>query len=79
MNMNTKTVTLDKAIEAARKLPQEAQEALAKELLERVEEFSAPERSPERQVVIKDRLSRPLKEVSLDDLMAMLRQYNPAL
>jgi hypothetical protein len=77
--MNSKTVTLDKAVEAARKLSPEAQEALARELLERVEDFSAPERSPERQAIIEDRLSRPLKEVSRDDLMAMLRQYNPAL
>lgn len=77
--MNSKTVTLDKAVEAARKLPQEAQEALAKELLDRVEEFSAPERSPERQAIIRERLARPLEAVSREDVMVMLRRYNPAL
>ncbi len=76
---NTKTVTLDEAVEAARKLPNDAQAALASELMERIEDVSTLERPSDRQKIIKDRLAKPLKAISRDELMAMLRQYNPAL
>ncbi|PIW29818.1 MAG: hypothetical protein COW30_03940 [Rhodospirillales bacterium CG15_BIG_FIL_POST_REV_8_21_14_020_66_15] len=72
-------VTLDDAVSAARKLPSDAQAAIARELMEQVEDFSTPERSAERQKIIKDRLSKPLRAISRDELTAMLRRYNPAI
>jgi hypothetical protein len=76
---NSKTITLDKAVEAARRLPENAQAELAAELMERVEDVSTPERPEDRQRLIKDRLSKPLEAITRDELMAMLRRYNPAL
>lgn len=75
----TKTVTLNDAVSAARKLPPESQEAIARELMEQVEDFSTPERPAERQEIIKERLSTPLRAVSRDELTSMLRRYNPAV
>ena len=74
-----KIVTLDDAVLAARKLPSDAQMAVARELMEQVEDFSTPDRSADRQQAIKDRLGKPLRAISRDELMAMLRQYNPAV
>jgi hypothetical protein len=76
---NSKTVTLDEAVEAARRLPENAQAELAAELMESVEDVSTPERPEDRQRLIKDRLSKPIEAVTRDELMAMLRRYNPAL
>ena len=76
---DTKTKTLDDAVQAARSLPDEAQQALAQEIIERVEDFTTPDRSPERQAIVKERLSKKLEAVPREDLMAILRQYNPAL
>jgi len=75
----TRTVTLDEAIKAARKLPVDAQAALATELMEQVEDLSTPDRPADRQKIIKDRLTKPLKAVSRDAFMIMLRKYNPSL
>jgi hypothetical protein len=74
-----KTITLDDAVKAARDLPEETQEALAKTLMDQIEDFATPERSPERQTIIKERVQQQLKAISRDELMAMLRQYDPAL
>ena len=76
---NAKTISLDEAVKAVRRLPEDTQAALASELMERVEDVSTPDRPDDRQALIKDRLSKPLKVVSRDEFMAMLRQYNPAL
>ena len=72
----TKTVTLDDAVRIARTLSAETQEALAHELLEGIEDFSTPERSPERQAIIGDRLAQPFDAISRDELMAILRRYD---
>ena len=77
--MTDKTTSLDTAVAAARRLPDETQEALARELMERVEDFSTPDRPADRQSIIKERLAKPLEAISRDDLMVILRQYNPAL
>ncbi len=76
---STKTITLDEAIEAARQLPAETQPAVAAELMEYVEDLSTPHRPEDRRHIIKERLANPLEAISRDQLMAMLRQYNPAL
>lgn len=74
-----KAITLDDAIEAARRLPENVQTELAAELMERVEDISTPGRSEDRQRLIKERLAKPLEAIPRDDLMALLRRYNPAL
>lgn len=74
----TKDITLDEAVRAARQLPEQAQRELAAELMEHVEDVSRPGRPAERHALIKERLGRPLRAVSRDELTAMLRQYNPA-
>lgn len=75
----TETTLLDIAFRAICKLPESAQEAIAHEVMEQVEDFSTPDRSPERQAIIKERMSKPRDFVSRDDFMTMLRQYNPSL
>lgn len=75
----TKPVTLNYAVSAVRKLPADTQAAIARELMEKIEDFSTPDRPAERQAIIKERLSKPLRAISRDDLTAMLRQYNPSL
>ena len=76
---NSTRITLDEAVAAARELPEAAQAELAVELMEWVEEVSAPRRSAEQQAVIRDRLSRPLKAIPRDAIVNILRRYNPAL
>lgn len=73
------TVTLDEAITAARKLPRDKQAAVAAELMEYVEDLSAPDRPASRQALIKERAEAPLSAVSRDEIMALLRKYNPDL
>ena len=75
----TNTITLDEAVKIARKLPVDTQAALANELMEHVQDMSPPDRSDDRQNLIKNRLAKRLKAISRDELMAMLRQYNPPL
>lgn len=75
----TKHITLDEAVAAARQLPADTQAELASELMEHVEDVRTPDRPTDRQARIKERVSEPLDEVSRDDLMAVLRHYNPAV
>ena len=77
--IKNKTATLDEAVEAVRSLPQGSQDAIVQELVAMVQDYSMPERAAEEQEIIKQRLEAPRKEVSRATLMAMLRQYNPAL
>jgi hypothetical protein len=76
---NAKTITLEEAVKIARKLPADAQAALANELMEHVQDMSPPDRPADRQDLIKGRLAKPLKAIFRDEFMVMLRQYNPAL
>jgi len=75
----SKSKTIDAAIEAVRALPHEAQDAIAHEILEQIEDYRTPDRPPEIQALIEERMSKPRTAVSRDDFMAMLRKYNPAL
>ena len=72
------TITLDEAVKIARRLPVDTQAALANELMEHVLDMSPPDRPADRQDLIKDRLAKPLKAITRDELMAMLRQYTSA-
>jgi len=75
----SENITLEKAVEAARNLPDEAQRELASEMMEWVEEYSTPGRPKTRQDIIRERMSKSLKSISRDDHIKMLRKYNPAL
>lgn len=75
----TDTKTLDEAVAATRELHEDVQSMVAHEVFEMIEDISVPPRSPEDQAEIKRRLTQPRQAVTRDELMAMLRQYNPAL
>lgn len=70
---------LDRAVKAVRELPEEAQEAIAHELMERVSEFSRSHLSDEQREEVRRRLSKPRRYASDDEVKAVLRRYNPAL
>ncbi len=71
-----KSTSLDQAVEAARALPEAAQDLLAHEIMESIADLTPPARSPERQAVIKERLSKPLNTISRDEVMSVLRRYD---
>lgn len=73
------TPTLDEAITVVRDLPAEMQEAIAAEMLERAADFVRPERTPERQAIIEERMAVPRTHVPRAEFMAMLRKYDPTL
>lgn len=74
MNEQTK-ISLEEAVAAARRLSPGAQELLAREIFERVEDFELPVRSSERQGLIRERLTQPLEAASRADVEAVLDRY----
>ena len=74
-----KSTALDQAIEAARALPEAAQDLLAHEIMDCISDLEAPSRSQERQAIIKERLSKPLNTISHDEIMSILRRYDPSV
>lgn len=67
------------ALRAAEQLPEDAQDALAQELKERIAEFAAPQLTEAQRAEVKRRLALPRRYVSMDEARAILRRYNPAL
>ena len=64
--MNTK---LAEAFKAAQSLPEEAQEAIAREVLQEVEHYtSGSDLTPEQIAVVQDRLSRPFVYASDEEV-----------
>ena len=76
---NAKTITLDEAIAAVQTLPEEAQAALAEELVALVEDYRSPGLTDAQREIVKGRLAQPRKHVARGDFLAMLRRYNPTL
>lgn len=72
-------MTMDEAIEAVQRLPEDAQAMLAEELVALVEDYESPGLTDEQRRIVKERLAKPRTSVSRDDFLAMLRRYNPAL
>jgi hypothetical protein len=70
---------LAEAVLAAAGLPEDAQEAIAEEVLARVADFSKSRLTTAQKEEIKRRLSRPRRHVPDADVRALLRRYNPAL
>jgi hypothetical protein len=70
---------LDMAIRAVRELPEDAQKAIAHELLGRVDDFSSSRMNDVQRAEVKRRLARS-REYALDEeVHAVFHCYNPAL
>ena len=76
---NTKTVTMDEAIRAVQRLPEDAQAVLAEELVALVEDYESPGLTDEQRRIVNERLAKPRALVARGDFLAMLRRYNPTL
>ncbi len=70
---------LGRAIEAARELPDEAQEAIADEVEQLIADFSHGHLSEAQRAEVKRRLAGPRRHVPNEEVRAVLRRYNPAL
>jgi len=78
--MNTRrTPTLDEAVTVVRDLPDEMQEAIAAEMLERAAGFVQSQLTDEQRAIVKERMAAPRTHVPRAEFMAMLRKYNPTL
>ena len=75
----TKTFSLEDEIAAMRTLPDQSQQDLASEIMERVDDISNSRLTDEQREIIKERMSQPREHVSRDDVHATLRKFNPAL
>ena len=75
----TKTFSLEDVIAAMRTLPDQSQQDLASEIMERVDDISNSRLTDEQKDIVKERMSKPREHVSRDDVHAMLRKFNPAL
>ncbi len=73
------TSTLDRAVAAIRELPEETQEAVARELLDRAGWLSESLLSDEQHVVVEERLSKPRTLASPEEVAAVFRKYCPGL
>ena len=70
---------LDRAVKAVRELPDEAQEAIAHELLERVSDFSSSHMNDDQRAEVKRRLAKPRRHASDAEVQAVFHRFNPAL
>ena len=77
----TKDVTdkLAEVIEAVRALPPESQETIVQELAERVSDFSHSHMTEAQIAEVKRRLSVPRRPVPDEQVLEILRRYNPDL
>jgi hypothetical protein len=66
---------LDEALAAARTLPQSQQDALAAEIMERVDELSASSLSPAQRDEIKRRLAEPPRYADPVDVRAFFGRH----
>jgi hypothetical protein len=67
------------AVKAVEALPAEAQDAIVKELEERVADFADGQMSDAQRDEVKRRLASPQRHVPAEMVRALLRRYNPAL
>lgn len=74
-SMNTK---LAEAFKAAQSLPEEAQDAIALEVLQEVEHYMSEESdlTPEQIAIVEDRLSRPFEYASDEEVSRVLGKHN---
>jgi hypothetical protein len=77
----SKTVTekLRNAVKAAESLPEDAQDAIASELVERVADYANGHMTDAQRAEVKRRLAGPRRHVPAETVRALLRRYNPAL
>jgi hypothetical protein len=70
---------LEKALEAARKLPENAQAEMALDIMERVAAFGTSLLSPTQDAEIRRRLSKPPEYVSEDEMRAFFGKHHVEL
>lgn len=77
----TKTVAegLSAVVAAVRALPEESQEAVVRELAERVADFSESHMTEAQRAEVMRRLALPRRVVPEERVREILRRYNPAL
>ena len=75
----TKTATLDEAMAALQRLPEDTQMALAEELVALAEDYQPPGLTDEQRDIVARRLAEPRSHMPRADFLALLRRYNPAL
>ena len=75
----TKTFSLEDVIAAMRTLPDQSQQDLASEIMERVDDISNSKLTDEQREIITERMNQPREHVSRDDIHTMLRKFNPTL
>lgn len=80
MNTSTKP-TLDEAVAAAKKLPEAAQDIIAREILDLTVEAEQlpPTRTAEEQAIIQERMSQPRTYVPRERIDALLNKYKRAV
>jgi hypothetical protein len=78
--MNTRrTPTLEEAVTVVRDLPDEMQQAIASEMLEQAESFVQSQLTAEQRAIVKERMAAPRTYVPRAEVMALLRNYPPAI
>jgi hypothetical protein len=70
---------LSDVVNVASTLPESAQEAIAREIGERVADFSTTHMTEEQRAEVRCRLELPRAHVSNETVRAILRRYNPSL
>lgn len=75
----SKTVAdkLTDVVDAVRELPADAQQAIVRELEERVADMTKSHMSQEQRAEVKRRLSGPREHVPDETVRAILRRFNP--
>lgn len=75
----SKTATLDEAMAALQRLPEDTQMALAEELVALAEDYQTPGLTDAQRDIVAGRLAEPRSHMPRADFLALLRRYNPAL
>ena len=75
---NKTTTSLDAAIKAVRQLPEEAQTAIAEEMIAHAHAITESHLTNEQRAIVKERLRQPRAVVSIEDFQALLDKYKVA-
>ena len=75
---NKTTKTLDAAIKAVRKLPDEAQTAIAEEMIAHAHAITESHLTNDQRAIVKERLRNPRTVVAVEDFQALLDKYKVA-
>ena len=76
---NDVTQTLFELVETIEALPADAQTDVLAEIKSRIEYFKRSALTEEQRALVIERLAAPRKYAPRDDVLALLRRFNPAL